>query len=82
MLVWRLIILENEIHCLDNLFDQFLQLKMDALKVNSEKYLIEFANAFLISYIYKSFLIEFVNWIVFWKFENSIFKSIPLEPHV
>ena len=25
------------------------------------------------------FLIKFVIWIAFWKFENNIFKTIPLE---
>ena len=43
---------------------------MDAVLMNSERYLIESTNVFVI------------NWIVFWKFENSIFKSIPLEPQV
>ena len=38
--------------------------------MNSERYLIESTNVFVI------------NWIVFWKFENNIFKSIPLEPQV
>ena len=50
--------------------------------VTSEGYPIELTDVFVISYIYDSFLIEFVNWIVIWKFENNTFKSIPREPQV
>ena len=50
--------------------------------MNSKRYLIELTNIFVISYIYDSFLIEFVNEIDFWKFENDIFKSIPVESQV
>ena len=53
---------------------------MDKMQVNSERHLIELTNICVISYIYDSYLIEFINWIVFWKLENNIFKSIPLEP--
>ena len=60
-LVWRLIRLEIESHYLDDVFRQFLQSKMDLVSVNSKRYLIELTNIFVISYIYDSFLIEFVN---------------------